>query len=115
MRSTFSGVVVGDELGTYPQDVLFGFLSFGQGAFEQLVDAVSHEKTISVRVMCGITELSQRVVGSRCQVGNGVEQCTVEVEYYQFLHLHRFYFLAAKVTFSGHICNVPVCCGYGSR
>ena len=82
------------------QDVFFRLFSFGQGTFEELVDAVAYHELVGGFLMGGVAQGLKGVVGALCQVGDGVQQGAVEVEYNQFFHLvssFSFVFFCAKV------------------
>lgn len=95
-------VVVGNEMATDFQDVFFRLFSFGQGTFEELVDAVAYHELVGGFLVGGVAQGLKGVVGALRQVGDGVQQGAVEVEYNQFFHLvssFSFVFFCAKVVF----------------
>ena len=95
-------VVVGNEMATDFQDVFFRLFSFGQGTFEELVDAVAYHELLGGFLVGGVAQGLKGVVGALRQVGDGVQQGAVEVEYNQFFHLvssFSFVFFCAKVVF----------------
>ena len=79
-------VVVGDKKGTYLEDVFLRLPSFGQGAFEEFVDAVAYHELVGRFVVCRKAQLAEGMVSALCQVGNSIQQGAVQIEYYQFFH-----------------------------
>ena len=79
-------VVIRDELGADAEHILLRFLAFGKGAFEEFVDAVAHHEGVGRGVVRGVAQGLQGVVGALCQVGDGVQQSAVQIEYNELLH-----------------------------
>ena len=62
---------------------------FWQNTFGFSYDAISNEVSVCIDRMGGQAKLDECCVGRVCNVGEGVEQCAVEIEYYGF----EFYFV----------------------
>lgn len=90
-------IVIGDKGGPHTQDVGFRLLPLREGALEEFVDTVAHHEAVGSGIMYRIAQCLEGMVGALRQVGNGVEQGTVEVENYKFLHWVNICFYPAKV------------------
>ena len=65
-------------------------VGIGLGAFHEFAHAVAYHIIIGAECMFGIAELPERIVAGFAEIGDGIEQSAVEVEYHQFLHIESF-------------------------
>ena len=79
-------IIIRYKLRTDLQDIGFCPFCFGQGTFEQFVDAVAYEIAVSIGVVGRIAVMLQGVVGGGSQVGDGIQQRTIQIEYHKLLH-----------------------------
>ena len=57
-----------------------------QAALAELVDAVPHKAIVRIQGMGGQSTLFQQAVGCAAQVGDGIDQCAVQVENGKLIH-----------------------------
>ena len=75
---------------------IFGTAGLGREcALEELAHSVAYKETVGIGGMRRKSTSHQSPIDRLCQVGNGIEQCSVEVEDYELFHIGK------KIGFSG--------------
>ena len=80
-------IVIRYEKVTHPGDILLALAAFGQGIAEEVEYASAYKLMVGIDGMGGKTKGGQSVISGSRKVGNGVEQCAIEVKYNEFLHM----------------------------